>query len=98
MRAVEADAARERGLIEQTLGNWVKAASTGAFTGPKQGTIAVEQRAISRLKAELMRTQRALERLKKAAASCANDALCRMPGLKRMRDSTGWVNGAAPGP
>lgn len=70
-----AGTARELGLVEQTLRNWVKAASKGTLKGPKSGNVTQEQMEISRLKAELIRTQRELEIIKKAAAYFAKDAL-----------------------
>ena len=70
-----AGTARELGLVEQTLKNWVKAAAKGTLSGPGKETINAEQMEISRLRAELIRTQRELEILKKAAAYFAKDAL-----------------------
>lgn len=70
-----AGTARELGLIDQTLRNWVKAAANGKLKGPQSGNISPERMEISRLKAELIRTQRELEILKKAAAYFAKDAL-----------------------
>ena len=63
-----AGTARELGLVEQALRNWVKAASKGKLKGPGTETVSAERMEISRLKAELIRTQRELEILKKAAA------------------------------
>ena len=70
-----AGVARELGLIQQTLRNWVKAASNGELKDPKNGAFTPEQMELSRLKAELIRTQRELEIVKKAAAYFAKDAL-----------------------
>jgi transposase len=70
-----AGVARELGLIQQTLRNWVKVASKGELKGPKNGAVTPEQMELSRLKAELIRTQRELEIIKKAAAYFAKDAL-----------------------
>jgi transposase len=70
-----AGTARELGVIEQTLRNWVSASSKGKLKGPKSDNVTDEQMEISRLKAELIRTQRELEIIKKAAAYFAKDAL-----------------------
>jgi transposase len=70
-----AGAARELGMVEQTLRNWVKAASKGTLKGPKSSSVTPEQMELSRLRAELIRTQRELEIIKKAAAYFAKDAL-----------------------
>ena len=70
-----AGTARELGVIEQTLRNWVSASSKGKLKGPNSGNVTDEQMEISRLKAELIRTQRELEIIKKAAAYFAKDAL-----------------------
>lgn len=70
-----AGTARELGMVEQTLRNWVKAASKGTLKGPKSGSVTPEQMELSRLRAELIRTQRELEIIKKAAAYFAKDAL-----------------------
>jgi transposase len=70
-----AGTARELGLVEQTLRNWVKAAAKGMLTGAGKATVSAEQMEITRLKSELIRTQRELEILKKAAAYFAKDAL-----------------------
>ena len=70
-----AGTARELGLNQQTLRNWVKAASKGELKGPKSASVTQEQMELSRLRAELIRTQRELEIIKKAAAYFAKDAL-----------------------
>lgn len=68
-------AARELGLIDQTLRNWVKAADAG-----KQGYAGVrpvtpEQMELSRVRAENARLKREVKILKKATAYFAKDAL-----------------------
>jgi transposase len=45
-------AARELGLIEQTLRNWVKASATGKLTAPGAEPVTPEQMELSRLRAE----------------------------------------------
>ena len=67
--------ARELGLIEQTLRNWVKAAAVGKLNGPGAKVVTPEQMELSRLRAENIRLQRQCEILKKAAAYFAKDAL-----------------------
>ena len=67
--------ARNLGLSEQTLHNWVKAAAKGGLTGPVAPTISTEQMEISRLKAELSRVKIERDILKKAAAYFAKESL-----------------------
>jgi transposase len=45
-------AAREHGLVEQTLRNWVKAAAAGRLNAPGAKPITPEQMELSRLRAE----------------------------------------------
>ena len=48
-------AARELGLVEQTLSNWVKAAATGKLNAAGAKPITPEQMELSRLRAECAR-------------------------------------------
>jgi transposase len=66
--------ARELGLIEQTLRNWVKAAA-GKLNGPGTKEVTPEQMELSRVRAENIRLKRENEILKKATAYFARDAL-----------------------
>jgi transposase-like protein len=66
--------ARELGLIEQTLRNWVKAAA-GKLNGPGTKVVTPEQMELSRVRAENIRLKRENEILKKATAYFARDAL-----------------------
>ena len=59
-------AAKELGLIEQTLRNWVKAAAAGRLRGAGAKVVTPEQMELSRLRAENMRLKRANEILKKS--------------------------------
>jgi transposase len=68
-------AARELGLIEQTLRNWVKAADAGKLNGAGAKPITPEQMELSRVRAENARLKRENEILKKATAYFARDAL-----------------------
>ena len=68
-------AARELGLIEQTLRNWARAAAAGKLNGPGAKPITPEQMELSRLRAENARLKMHVEILKKAAAYFAKDAL-----------------------
>ncbi len=68
-------AARELGLVEQTLRNWVKAAGTGKLAGAGAKPVTAEQMELSRLRAENARLKRHVEILKKATAYFAKDAL-----------------------
>ena len=67
--------AKELGLIEQTLRNWVKAADAGKLNGPGAKPVTPEQMELSRLRAENIRLKRECEILKKATAYFAKDAL-----------------------
>jgi transposase len=73
-------AAKELGLIEQTLRNWVKAAAAGRLSGAGAKVVTPEQMEQSRLRAENMRLKRGNDILKKATAYFARDILCRAPG------------------
>ena len=68
-------AAKELGLIEQTLRNWVKAAGAGKLNGAGAKPVTPEQMELSRLRAENIRLKREVEVLKKATAYFARDAL-----------------------
>ena len=70
-----AEVARDLGVVEQTLHNWMKAYRAGklASTGSKQ--ISPEQMENSRLRAELARTRMELEIVKKAAAYFAKESM-----------------------
>ena len=67
--------ARELGLVEQTLRNWVKAAAAGKLTAAGAKPITPEQMEPSRLRAENARLKMHVEILKKATAYFAKDAL-----------------------
>jgi transposase len=67
--------AKELGLIEQTLRNWVKAFDEGKLNGPGSKQVTPEQMELSRVRAENIRLKRENEILKKAAAYFARDAL-----------------------
>lgn len=68
-------AARELGLIEQTLRNWVKAAKVGKLNGAGIKPVTPEQMELSRVRADNIRLKREVEILKKATAYFAKDAL-----------------------
>ena len=61
-------AARELGLIDQTLRNWVKAADAGKLGGAGVRPVTPEQMELSRVRAENARLKREVEILKKATA------------------------------
>ena len=65
--------AKDLGLIDQTLRNWVKAAEAGKLKGPGNKVVTVEQMELSRLRAENIRLKRECEILKKATAYFARD-------------------------
>ena len=60
--------AKDLGLIEQTLRNWVKAAAAGKLNGVGAKVVTPEEMEFSRLRAENIRLQRENEILKKATA------------------------------
>ena len=70
-----AKTARELGLIEQTLRNWVKAAKHGKLHPPGIKAVTPEQMELSRVRAELARLKMENEILKKATAYFAKDVL-----------------------
>ena len=67
--------ARELGMSEQTLRNWVKAGRAGKLNGAGAKPITSEQMELSRMRAEIKRLQMELEIAKKAAAYFAKDLL-----------------------
>jgi transposase len=67
--------AKELGLIEQTLRNWVKAFDAGKLNGPGTKQVTPEQMELSRVRAENLRLRRENDILKKAAAYFAREAL-----------------------
>jgi len=69
-------AAREIGVPEQSIRNWVKAQATGKLGGVVSGKpITPDQMEISRLRAESARLKMELEIVKKAAAYFARESL-----------------------
>ena len=58
--------ARDLGLVEQTLRNWVKAAKAGKLHAPGVKTVTSEQMELSRVRAENARLRMEVEILKKA--------------------------------
>ena len=67
--------AKDLGLIEQTLRNWVKAADAGKLSGSGGKVVTPEQMELSRLRAENIRLKRECEILKKATAYFARETL-----------------------
>ena len=57
--------AKDLGMIEQTLRNWVKAAAAGKLNGAGAKVVTPEQMELSRLRAENIRLKRECEILKK---------------------------------
>ncbi len=58
-------AAKELGLVEQTLRNWVKSAAAGTLNGAGARPVTPEQMELSRLRADNVRLRREVEILKK---------------------------------
>ncbi len=67
--------ARDLGLVEQTLRNWMKAAKNGKLNAPSGKAVTPEQMELSRVRAENGRLKMENEILKKATAYFAKDAL-----------------------
>ena len=67
--------AKDLGLIEQTLRNWVKAADAGKLAGVGTKVVTPEQMELSRLRAENVRLKQENEILKKATAYFARETL-----------------------
>ena len=65
--------AKDLGLIEPTLRNWVKAADAGKLNSAGGKVVTPEQMALSRLRAENAKLKRECEILKKATAYFAGD-------------------------
>ena len=65
--------ARELGLSDQTLRNWVKAAAACKLSSVGGKVVTPEQMELSRLRAEVARLKRENEILKKATAYFARD-------------------------
>ena len=65
--------AKDLGLIEQTLRNWVKAADAGKLNIASSKVVTPEQMELSRLRAENTRLKRECEILKKATAYFARN-------------------------
>ena len=68
-------AAKELGLVEQTLRNWVKASAAGKLTAPGTKQVTPDQMELSRLRAENAQLKMHVDILKKATAYFAKDAL-----------------------
>jgi transposase len=67
--------AKELGMSERTLRNWVKAAKDGKLNGAGAKPVTPEQMELTRLRAEVVRLKRENEILKKATAYFAKDVL-----------------------
>ena len=67
--------ARDLGLVEQTLRNWVKAAKAGKLRAPGTKAVTPEQMELSRVRAENARLRMENEILKKATAYFAKELL-----------------------
>ena len=65
--------ARDLGLVEQTLRNWVKAVDAGKLNAAGAKRVTPEQMELSRLRADNVRLRREVEILKKATAYFAKD-------------------------
>ena len=69
------EVAKELGISDQTLRNWVKLAVQGKLKGAGARVVTPEEMELSRLRAENVRLKRENEIIKKAAAYFAKDAL-----------------------
>jgi transposase len=70
-----AEVARELGVVEQTLHNWMKSYRAGTLGDGTGKQVSPEQMEISRLRSELARSKMELEIVKKAAAYFAKESL-----------------------
>ena len=70
-----AEVARDLGVVEQTLHNWMRAYRSGKLGSGGGKQISPEQMENSRLRAELARARMELEIVKKAAAYFAKESL-----------------------
>jgi len=70
-----AEVAREIGVVEQTLHNWLKAHREGRLGHGQVVKVTPEQMEIARLRAEVGRLKMEAEILKKAAAYFARESL-----------------------
>ena len=66
---------KELGLSDQTVRNWIKAATEGKLSGAGGKVVTPEEMELSRLRAENLRLKRENEILKKATAYFARDVL-----------------------
>lgn len=66
--------AKEMGLVEQTLRNWVKGAESGLLNGVSPPKVTEQAMELSRRRAENARLKRAVEILKQATAYIARAA------------------------
>ena len=67
--------ARDLGIADQTVHNWVKAQAAGRLGETSAKPFNAEQVEIARLKAELARVKMERDNLKKAAAYFATESL-----------------------
>jgi len=67
--------AKELGINDQTLRNWLKAAAAGTLNGAGSKLVTAEEMELSRLRAENAKLKRENEIIKKAAAYFAKDVL-----------------------
>ena len=67
--------AKELGLAEQTLRNWIKLAEAGKLNGKGTKVVTPEQMDLSRLRSENVKLKRECEILKKATAYFARDVV-----------------------
>ena len=67
--------AKNLGLSEQTLHNWVRAAGAGTLKGQAKSEVSSEQMEIRRIRSELARVKMKRDILKKATAYFARESL-----------------------
>jgi len=67
--------ARNLGVSEQTLSNWIKASGNGTLKKSSSPAVSAELMEISRLRSELSRVKMERDILKKAAAYFAKESL-----------------------
>jgi len=70
-----AEVAKELGVNDQSLRNWIKASAVGKLNGAGSQVVTPEEMELSKLRAENGRLKRENEILKKATAYFARDVL-----------------------
>lgn len=87
--------AREPGLIEQALCNWVKAAAAGKLNSPGTKEVTAEQMELSRVRAESIRLKRQYEILKKSNGILCEGCAVKYAWIDKHRPTYGLAESCA---